>query len=115
MNRINLFASLHGDTTLEGFAGKLASSLGMPELHARESSNYLEGRYFQGEHQGLLIEVSLRDHVSDALRYRIHIKSAAPDAGERVEDIVRQQLIPAGFACMRVMNFGREDEQLQQY
>lgn len=115
MNRIHLFVDLPGESRLEAVADVLAESLNMPRLAERESSHYLEGRYFKGEHQGLDIEVSLCDPVWSNLRYRLHITSNAADAGQKVDEIVRQKLMPTGFICQKAINFGRLDQQVIDY
>jgi hypothetical protein len=115
LNRIHLFIDFPGEDSLDTVASALAATLGMPSLSVRESSNYLEGRYFHGKHQDLDIEVSLCDPVFSTLRYRLQIRSAAADSGQQVDEIVRRQLMPVGFICKRVQNLGRVDQQVLDY
>jgi hypothetical protein len=115
LNQINLFVDLPGESRLEAVANVLADSLSMPRLSERESGHYLEGRYFRGRHQGLDIEVSLCDPVLSNLRYRLHITGNAADAGQKVDEIVRQKLMPSGFICQKAINFGRLDQQVMEY
>jgi hypothetical protein len=115
LNRVQLFIDLPGEERLEAVAGTLASTLGMPRFSVRESSHYLEGMYFQGRHGDLEIEVSLCERVWTTMRYRIQIRSNAANVGAKVDEIVERQLMPVGFICKRVVNFGCLDQQELDY
>lgn len=81
----------------------------------RESSSYVEGRYFKGSRDGVEFTVALSDMEGDEdlpmwvqVAGNMDADGALDDAVSRV---VRERILAAGFRVARMVNFGRRDEQ----
>jgi hypothetical protein len=88
-------------------------------LAERESSNYVEGRYFSGRYRQVSIELALSDTIEhDDLPYWIAIASyemSEDKLAAFADTLVREKLLPHGFKVARFINFGRFDEQRLDY
>jgi len=83
-------------------------------IEERESSNYVDGRYFRGQVDDISFTVSLSDLAeNEDLHFLIQIKSDAADL-EKLESVIdgmiRNKAKSAGFQFERILNFGRRDE-----
>ena len=110
MSIVVLAASHDDHTQAPDAADAIFSALGAVNPHERVSSNYVEGRYFQGELAGVTIEVSVGD--SDYSDLPIWIVFNGNDRA-KVEGVVNasaNDLKRARFQLARLDNFGRGDE-----
>ncbi|WP_447728385.1 hypothetical protein [Sphingomonas koreensis] len=96
---------------LDGLSSATAifGALGRPDFQERESSNYVEGRYFEVHVGQFTLTVSYGD--SDEMDLPIWLLLDGPD--ERIDAFAMKAadaLSQAGFLVARLENFGRHDE-----
>ncbi len=116
---VNLLLSQDDGAGLEVVAAKFFTSIGVTAYEERESSNYVDGRYLKGEIGGLSITVSLSDEADHAdLPVWVQLASDAVDRealDDEVSSIIQTKVLPSGFKCARMLNFGRKDERRIDY
>jgi hypothetical protein len=121
MQYINLLIDRNEDTSLDTFARSFFAAVGGKNFEERESSNYVEGRYFVGQLNGMHFEIALSDLEGFAdLNYWISIEATAGFAKHSlfalyVDEIVKNKLIPSGFRVAKIVDFGKRDMQRIDY
>lgn len=119
MNYVNLLGALPGNDELDTFAKKFFDAFDVLVFEERESSNYVDGRYFKGRNGDLIFTISLseeEDHTD--LPYWVQVASEAIDKDtllSTVDNVVHAKILPAGFRFARMINFGKHDEQRLDY
>ena len=104
-------AACHLDNLSSPDAAKaIFEAVGATDCHERQSSNYAEGRYFQGRLVGVTIAVSLGD--SDYADLPIWIVFSGNDQAnvDYLAHASAIQLKRAGFRVARLDSFGKLDE-----
>lgn len=115
MPRVNLLCAYAGTADLGEFAQAFFKFADIKEGQKRESSNYVDSRYYRGYAYGAELTVSLADEEgNDDLPFWVQIATTSHHAADVLEGLVdclvRERLLPAGFHVARMMNFGRQDE-----
>jgi hypothetical protein len=116
---VNLLCAHAAKPSLREFAEAFFDAAGIVDGQERESSNYVEGRYFKGSRDGAEFTVALSDEEGNEdlpvwVQVAAHLDAdgALDDAVSRV---VRERLLAAGFRMARMVNFGKRDEQRIDY
>lgn len=119
MQYINLLGALSTENELDAFAKQFLSVIGASQVEERESSNYVDGRYFRGAVGDISFTVSLADDDgNEDLPFRVCIKSDIPDLEalvSMIDEIIRNKAMSAGFHFARMLNFGMRDERRLDY
>lgn len=119
MSYADILGGWPNDEGLEHFAKRFFRAIGVQDFEERESSNYLEDRYFTGESRGTVFNVSLSDEVRhEDLPYWISIESTLLDSAglqSVVNELVYNNLLPSGFRAAYMVNLGTYDEQRLDY
>jgi hypothetical protein len=119
MQYIDLLGALNGENDLEIFARQFLAVVDASQVEERESSNYVDGRYFRGRVGDASFTVSLADFEgNEDLPFWVHIKSDAPDLetlASMIDEIIRNKAMSAGFHFARMLNFGMRDERRLDY
>lgn len=91
------------------------SAIGAETYEERESSNYVDGRYFKGTSGTTSATVSMAEEVdhADLPIWVQFIDDTVDEASlsQAVTSVIQTKLLPSGFKCARMLNFGRKDEQ----
>lgn len=115
MASVNLLAAFGNDVDVETFAMTFFPAIGAENYEERESSNYIDGRYFKGVTGTTLATVSMAEEMdhSDLPVWVQFTDDALNEASlnEVVISIIQTKLLPSGFKCARMLNFGRGNEQ----
>jgi hypothetical protein len=119
MPSVNLLCSCPFARDLSDVSSRIEKAITGLTLTERESSNYVDERYFAGDLESLSITVAFADEIDHPdLPYWICIASnafAEQKLVEVVDAIVRDRLIPLGFVAARFLAFGRLEEQRIDY
>lgn len=119
MQYVNLLCAHADKPGLREFAEAFFDASGIVDGQERESSNYVEGRYFKGSRDGAEFTVSLSDEEgNEDLPVWVQV-AANVDAdgalGDAVNRVVRERLLAAGFRVAGMVNFGKRGEQRVDY
>jgi hypothetical protein len=101
------------DETLDSFVRDLEKSIGCLPWEERESSNYVEGRYFRGLSLGLEVTVAVAD--SNEFKNYDFWLYFEPEIDCRIDqqflaglsDCVARRLVISDYEVFRPLNFGR--------
>ena len=119
MQYVNLLGAHGNQADFDSFAREFFLVIGVSEYGERESSNFVDGRYFKGTNNNLDFTISRSDEEEHAdLPYWVQIAAdmlTAEALVEVVDSIIRNKTVPAGFHFARMVNFGRRDEQRIDY
>jgi hypothetical protein len=119
MNAVNFLFSYPAVNDLSSLSRLIKQLLGDIEFEERESSNYVDGRYFSGHLGSIRVVLALSDESDhDDMTYWIAFKS--DEIGEEdlitfTDTIVKEKLLPLKFRIARFESFGRVDEQRINY
>lgn len=109
----------HADlSTLDEFVARVVSTTGIRDIEERQSSNYVEERYFAGRYEDLKCTIAYADELENLDRpYWIALEGdvRADALISMVNELSLQKLLPAGFKVARMVNFGTFDEQRIDY
>jgi hypothetical protein len=121
MEHVELFVQLPGVATLGDAAAVLGKALGIRNFEERESSNYIENRYFAAKKDQRQYELSYTDY-EEADRFPFHIwieleKKAPPGTAllTAMDAWVKSKLLAIGAKAALVVNYGRPDMQRIDY
>ena len=119
MQHVNLLCAHAGTPSLREFAEAFFDVIGVVDGQERESSNYAEGCYFKGSHDGAEFTLALSDDEdNEDLPFWVQITLNTTESA-RLEDAVsrlaRERLIGAGFRVALMVNFGKRYEQRIDY
>jgi len=116
---VNLLCAHVNKLGLREFAETFFHVAGITDFQERESSNYPEGHYFVGYHDGAEFTVSLSDesgHEDFSVWVQVTADVSEDGAAESLLNRnVREKLIVAGFRMARMENFGKRGEQRIDY
>lgn len=116
---VNLLSAYPSVNDLAHLSRQIEHALDGVEFEERESSNYIDGRYYSGNCDNVRIVVALSDETDhDDLPYWITLSSNEMDEGNLIafaNNIVKGNLLPYGFKVARFASFGRVDEQRIDY
>lgn len=116
---VNLLCAHAETTSLREFAEAFFDAAGIVDGQERESSNYAEGRYFRGSHEGAEFTVSQSDEEgNEDLPFWVQVVANVSADGtleDAVNRVARERLIAAGFRVARMVNFGKRGEQRIDY
>lgn len=119
MKYVNLLCAHAENPGLSEFAEAFFDAAGVVDGQERESSNYAEGRYFKGSHEGTEFTVSLSDEEgNEDLPFWVQVAASLGADGaleDAVSRVVRERLVAAGFRVARMVNFGKRGEQRIDY
>jgi hypothetical protein len=119
MSHIDLLGNLNGESRLNFFAMKFFAVIDASQVEERESSNYVDGRYFRGSVGDVIFTVSLADlDGNEDLPFWIHVKSGALDSeslDSMINGIIHNKVMPGGFHFARMLNFGMRGERRVDY
>lgn len=119
MEYVNLIGGLNDTNEIKSFAEAFFAAAGVTRYEGRESSNYVDEQYFVGSRNQMKFKIALSDDESHRnAPYWIQVSSngfSSQALAVAVDDLVRSQLIPAGFRVYLVSNFGKRGEKLAAY
>lgn len=118
MQYVNLLCAHAEEPSLREFAETFFGAVGIMNGQERENSNYVEGHYFKGTHDGAEFTVSLSDEEGNEdlpVWVQIADNLDAHALDDVVSRVVRERLLAVGFRVARMVNFGRRDEQRINY
>lgn len=109
----NLLVRKAGSQSLDIFIEELCECLGCASFEERDSSNYLEERYFRCVVLGIGVDVALADE-SEFMEYNFWI-SFGPNGVpvndkfffDLLADFVARKLVICGYQIIRPLDFGR--------
>lgn len=109
----NLLIKKNDGQTLDSFVCELSKQLNCGNFEERQSSNYIDERYFRCALLGIAVEVSLADEAEfHEYRYRIcfqpdqiHVEDKSFFEG--LADCVARKLAKSGWEVALPLNFGR--------
>lgn len=114
MAQINLLGVLNTEKGLDAFAVQFFEIIGASQFEERESSNYVDGRYFRGSINEATFTISLADDGgNEDLPFRIFIDSDELDFAtllSTIDEIVRSKNISVNFRFARIRDLGTLDE-----
>jgi hypothetical protein len=115
----DLFFDLTNAENLDTAASTVFRELGITEFNERESSNYVDGRYFVAQHGGLTYEIAYSDDEdAGAMRFWLSIEgevNGEPQLDELVDAIARTKLQAAGAQVARVYDLGKKTMKVVSY
>lgn len=112
MKYFDLLCSSNISQTLDDFAAIFFKAMDNDNYEERESSNYVDGRYFIGHVLSQKTIVALIDEEGfDDLMYWIFIECKSDDAlsNQLLDSIVKEKLLPLGFQVAKIENFGKKN------
>jgi hypothetical protein len=113
MQYIDLLGALNGGNDLDVFVKQFFAVVAASKVEERESSNYVDGRYFRGRVGDASFTVSLADYDgNEDLPFWVHIKSDTPDLEtftSMIDELIRNKAMPSGFHFALILNFGAHD------
>ena len=116
---MDLLGTLNGANDLNVFATHFLSLINASKIEERESSNYVDGRYFRGWIDDISFVVSLADFDgNEDLPFWIQIRSDASEIDELIfllEKKILNSTGSANFQFARMSNFGTNNEQRFDY
>ncbi len=119
MKIVNLLFAYPKANDLAHLSRKVGEALGGLDLEERESSNYVDGRYFAGSIENIRIVLALSDETDhDDLPYWLALSSNEMPEVEIIafaDMISEEKLLPNGFCVSRFVYFARQDEQRIDY
>jgi hypothetical protein len=114
MNIVNFLFAYPAVNDLSSLSRLIKQALGDIEFEERESSNYVDGRYFSGHIGSITVVLALSDETDhDDLTYWIAFKSDEVAEEELItltDAIMKEKLLPLNFKIARFESFGRVDE-----
>lgn len=119
MKTVNLLLGYPVANDLAVLAHRVSQVMNNIEFEERESSNYVDGRYFSGHADRIRVIVALSDEPDHGdLPYWIALSSTELSEHDIVafaDVTAKEKLIPNGFRVARFVSFGRLDEQRIDY
>ncbi len=119
MQYMDLIGAWDEKNNLDDFAKKFLALADISFIEERESSNYIDGRYFRGKVNDITFTVSLADLVdNEKFPFYVLIESYEVDLDvleAMIDGLIRNKAIPAGFKFARIFNFGKSDESFVDY
>jgi hypothetical protein len=119
MQYLDLLGNLNNKNRLDFFTRKFFRIIDVTQIEERESSNYVNGRYFKGQLGNFHIIVSLADFVgNEDLPFWVHIKCDDSDHNaltSMINEIICNKAIPEGFQLAQMVNFGTRYERRIDY
>lgn len=118
MKHVNLMAGGNLKSSLDDFAANFYKIAGVSKFEERESTHYIDGRYFTATCGERIFKVMLSDgeRLRD-LPYWIRV-SAAEGAGPITDieiDALAQKLVSGGYKVAHIINFGQNIEKRFDY
>lgn len=114
MESINLLGALNAENDLDVFATQFFAVVDATQIEERESSNYVDGRYFRGRVADVSFKVSWADLAgNEDLPFWIRIESDVPDSAilaSMIDELIRSKAMLAGFHFARMLNYGTRNE-----
>lgn len=114
MQHLDLLGAFRNQVDLDSFARAFFPTIEVSHFEERESSNYVEGRYYKGRNGTLNLTISLSDEDGHKdLPCWIHVTAdmQTPEAlAEVVKRTIGERVLPAGFRLAQMINLGRQDE-----
>ena len=114
MKYVHIQLNTNSSNGLDGVFEVLCNAVGIMVFEERESDNYADGRYYIFQHNGLNCTLALADDdFCLDLPYWVSVSAdqmAIIEIEARVESLVKDQLLPAGFRVARIENFGLVDQ-----
>jgi len=117
----DLFFDFPGAQDLPAAATAAYRALGVTQFDERESSNYVDGRYFLAKQGQLNLEIALSDDEdADDLRFWLSIEGELEGSSElefdqMIDVIAKQKLQAAGARVARVYDFGKKTMRVAKY
>ncbi len=100
---IHIVATHPRNVDLDSFAAAFFRALELSDFIERESSNYVDERYFRGKKDKLIVEIShTDDEYLDAEAYDIWIDADYLDPEKFVDGLVMEKLKPNGFLVTKL-------------
>jgi hypothetical protein len=93
-----------------GAAAVIFPTLELDSVQERESSNYVEGRYFKADLDDVTLKVSWGDSDHDDLPIWLMLSGPNTEAVEFTAKKAVEMLQPRGFRIARLERPGRKDE-----
>lgn len=119
MQYLNLLGAFNGENSLDTFARAFFAVISASQIEEHESSNYVDGRYFRGKVDDIVLTVSIADDEgNEDLPFRVHIKTDALELEALVsviDEIIRNKAMLADFRFARLLNFGMRDQRRLDY
>ena len=114
MQDVDLLGAFKNTTDLDVFVNTFFSALGLVEYDERNSSNYIDERYFIGEYDNISYTISMSDEVdNEDLPFWINVSTDDVKKMNMLFDIVdnniKTKILPAGFYIARFINFEFKD------
>jgi hypothetical protein len=118
MKHVNLLAGGYPTSSLDDFAASFYKIAGVSKFEERESSNYVDGRYFTAALGERIFKVMLSDaeNLRD-LPYWVRVSAAeGAEPLTAVEvDALAQKLVHSGYKVARITDFGQNTEKRFDY
>jgi hypothetical protein len=110
----DIFFNFAGAKDLRDAAKAAFDALGISEFEERESSNYVDGRYFVANRNGLTFEIAQSDYAdAGELRFWLSIDGDLENADgtkfdRMIDGIAREDLRGSGAQVARVHDLGKK-------
>lgn len=118
MQYLDILSSGHAEIDLAAFAAEFFERLQVKHYEERESSNYLDGHYFRGNFNDILINLAMSDDGDAELPYWIQFSANTLNDDQLVET-VRQMLSvklhPMRLRFVRMNHFGTLNEERTEF
>src|SRR3974390_1139004 len=109
----NLFIRSNRNQSLDAFVEDLAKQLGCGQFEERQSSNYVNERYFRCSALGIAVEVALADESEfEAYQFWLCFQPDGVHVDDKsffdgLADCVARKLVTSGWEVVRPLSFGR--------
>lgn len=114
MQYMNLLGAWKGSNNLDDFAKEFFAVAGASEVEERESSNYVDGRYYRGKVGDIAFTVSLSDLAgNEDLPIWVQVKCDTTDVEaliSAIDEMIRNRAVHVGFHFARMLNYGSQNE-----
>ncbi len=119
MKHVDLLMNVDGVTSLESFARLLFEVVGAKNFEERESSHYVEGRYFIATTDVLFYKVMRSDDEDHKdLPYWVRVSAAARNStfeSSEIDALASRLIRSYHFRVARINNFGQVSEKRFDY
>jgi hypothetical protein len=109
----NLFVKKIGSQSLDSFVSEMSNQLGCGKFEERQSSNYVDERYFRRATLGIVVEIALADEPEfDSCDFWISFQPDSVHLEDKsffdgLADCVARKLAICGWQVIRPLSFGR--------